>query len=191
MVTMENDPTFNSEALMMGVLHAIGEDPKRDGLIDTPSRVVRSWKEIYAGYKENPSLILSRTFENPGYDQMVILKNIKFYSMCEHHMLPFMGVAHVAYIPGDRVVGLSKLARVVDCFARRLQLQERLTSQVAEAIEECLKPVGVGVIVQAEHFCMRMRGVEKEDSTMVTSALKGVFMESSVRAEFMSLVGGK
>ena len=173
------------------VLRAIGEDPDREGLLDTPDRVIKSWGELFAGYGQEPAEILSTTFgEVGGYDEMVLLRDIPFQSTCEHHMLPFIGKAHVAYLPGQRVVGLSKLARLVECFARRLQIQERLTSEVADAIMEHLEPAGCGVVVEAGHGCMACRGVRKEGATMVTSSLRGEFKAPATRAEFLGLIRG-
>lgn len=170
-------------------LKAIGEDPTREGLLDTPKRVVKSWKELYAGYKQDPKAILSTVFEDGSCDEMVILKDIEFSSTCEHHCLPFIGKAHVAYLPAGKVVGLSKLARLVDCYAKRLQIQEKLTSQIAHAIDEHLAPNGVAVIVEAHHQCMSCRGIGKKNTTMVTSSMLGQFREDpAVRAEFLSLV---
>lgn len=171
------------------ILRAIGEDPTREGLLDTPDRVIRSWSEIFAGYGQNPSEILARTFEDVnGYDEMILLKDIPFHSTCEHHMLPFQGRAHVAYLPKERVVGLSKLARLVDCYARRLQIQERMTREIASALMTHLQPEGCGVVIEASHGCMVCRGVKKEGATMVTSALEGEFRNTATRAEFMSLI---
>lgn len=176
--------------LIAGVLYMLGENPTREGLIETPNRVVKSWGELYKGYGMEPKQILSTSFESDGYDQMVILKNIEFYSTCEHHMLPFFGKAHVAYIPKKRVVGLSKLARLVECYSRRLQIQERLTNQVVEALMQELKPAGAICVMEAKHFCMVARGVNKQNSVMTTSALAGVFKSKpAARAEFMSLIG--
>lgn len=171
------------------MLVAIGEDPDREGLKDTPDRVVRSWGEIFAGYGEDPSSILSTTFEDVnGYDEMILLRDIPFHSTCEHHMLPFQGRAHVGYLPSNRVVGLSKLARLVDCYARRLQIQERMTRDIATAMMTHLQPQGCGVVLEAEHGCMVCRGVKKEGARMVTSTLEGVFKTPATRAEFMSLI---
>ena len=173
------------------VLFAIGEDPDREGLLDTPARVVNSWKELFAGYGQEPADILATTFGDvDGYDEMVLLKDIPFQSTCEHHMLPFHGKAHVAYMPKDRVVGLSKLARLVECFARRLQIQERLTKEVSNAVMEHLDPHGCGVVVEAQHGCMVCRGARKEGSTMVTSSFAGVFKQPATRAEFLALIKG-
>lgn len=163
----------------------------REGLEDTPSRVVKSFIELYGGYAMDPVRILGTTFAQEGYtyDEMVLCKGIELYSTCEHHMLPFYGTAHVAYIPGDRVVGLSKLARLVDAFARRLQIQEKLTNQIAEALVDVLKPKGVAVLIEAKHHCMCARGVGKQNSSMVTSALRGVFKtKAAARAEFMEAI---
>lgn len=158
-----------AEDSVVRMLEAIGEDPKRDGLIDTPKRVVKSWEKLYGGYKEDPKKILAKTFKEKS-DQMVVLKDIEIYSTCEHHLLPFHGRCHVAYIPKDKVVGISKLARLAECFARRLQIQERLTNQIAQSIREALDPKGVGVVIEAQHFCMTSRGVEKQHSKMLTSS---------------------
>lgn len=174
------------------ILQYIGEDPKREGLKDTPKRVIKSYKEIFAGYGKNVKDILT-TFDGENYDEMVLLKDIEFYSMCEHHMLPFFGKAHVAYIPSKKIVGLSKLARVVDIYARRLQNQERLTMQVACALQEHLEPLGVAVVFEGEHFCMKCRGVGKQNSVMKTAYLTGVFKEdgNNARHEFYDLINKK
>lgn len=181
------------EAAALELINAIGEDPSRQGLLDTPRRIAEMYEEIFCGITMDARNELSVGFE-VGHREMVILKDIPFYSMCEHHFLPFYGVAHVGYIPNHdgRVVGISKIARVVDIFARRLQLQERMTSQIADAIVEALQPDGVAVVVQAEHLCMIMRGIKKPGSNVVTSATRGTFRSRSVtRAEFLSLVQGK
>lgn len=171
------------------LLAFIGEDPDREGLLDTPDRVLRAYGEQFAGYKQNPAEILSTTFaEVEGYREMVLLRDIPFHSTCEHHLQPFDGVAHVAYLPGDRVVGLSKLARLVDCFARRAQIQERLTRQVASALMEHLQPRGAAVVVEAAHGCMRCRGVRKEGARMVTAAYEGDLATPDARQEFLRLV---
>lgn len=174
--------------LVKQLLLAIGDDPSREGLIDTPKRVVKSWKEIFGGYNQDPVKILGTTFDAGAYSQMVILKDIEMYSTCEHHMIPFFGKAHVAYIPNKRVVGLSKLARLVEVFSRRLQIQEQLTQQIADTLNEVLQPKGVMVVIEAKHMCMCARGIQKQHSSMVTSALSGLFSKDSVRAEFMSLL---
>lgn len=172
------------------IISHIGDDSTREGLIDTPRRVIKSWRELYAGYTQSPEAILERCFDSDGYDQMVILKDIEFYSTCEHHMLPFFGKAHVAYIPSKKVVGISKLARLVECFARRLQIQERLTKQIADAINRNLNPVGVAVMIEAKHLCMISRGINKQNSVMVTSELLGAMTEHKVRDEFLRLAKG-
>ncbi|MFN8508595.1 MAG: GTP cyclohydrolase I FolE [Dehalococcoidia bacterium] len=170
---------------------AIGEDPGREGLIDTPRRIAEMYGEVFGGLGVDPREYLRVGFD-VAHDEMVILRNIPFYSMCEHHFLPFHGEAHVGYVPDGRVVGISKIARVVEGFARRPQIQEQLTSQVAEAIMETLQPDGVAVVVEAEHLCMTMRGVQKPGSRMITSAMRGQFRQSSVtRGEFLSLVAGR
>jgi GTP cyclohydrolase I len=176
------------ERAVRDLLQAIGEDPTREGLRATPSRVARMYAELFAGLYFDPAEYLRTQFDE-GHDEMVILRDIPFYSVCEHHLLPFHGVAHVGYIPDGRVVGLSKLARVVDGFARRPQLQERLTTQIADAIMEALQPDGVAVVIECEHLCLTMRGVQKPGSKMVTSAVRGTFKRSPVtRAEFFALV---
>ncbi|WP_442954990.1 GTP cyclohydrolase I FolE [Parasphingorhabdus sp.] len=168
-----------------------GEDPEREGLIDTPKRVARAWKEYCEGYAENPAMHLARTFEEVGgYDELVLLKDIPFHSHCEHHMAPIIGKASIAYMPRDKVVGISKLARVLHGFARRLQVQERLTAEVAECIWENLKPDGVAVVIEASHSCMTARGVRTPGVKMTTSRLHGCFMEDArSRKEVMSLMG--
>lgn len=177
------------EDLVRELLIAIGEDPMREGLLQTPKRVAKSWNELYAGYNQSPSEILSTVFEDGACDEVVLLKNIAFSSMCEHHMLPFVGVAHIAYLPSGKVVGLSKLARLTDCFAKRLQIQEKMTSQIADAIEEHLKPRGTAVIIEAHHQCMSCRGICKQNTIMVTSAMRGVFRnDQTARSEVLSLI---
>ncbi len=172
------------------MIEAIGEDPSREGLLDTPKRVVKSWKDLYAGYDKDPKQVLGTTFDAEGYDQMVVLRDIEMYSTCEHHMLPFFGKAHIAYIPNKRVVGLSKLARLLECYSRRLQIQERLTQQIGNAIQEVLKPRGVAVVIEAKHFCMVARGIGKQNSVMTTSHLLGDFYkDQKCRDEFMTLIG--
>jgi len=171
-----------------GLLEAIGEDPDREGLKDTPSRVAESYQTIFGGYGIDPKSVLT-VFEEDTSDQMIVCKSIEMYSTCEHHMLPFYGVAHIAYLPNKKIVGLSKLARVVEIFSRRLQVQERLTNQITEALNACLFPKGVGCVIEARHLCMMCRGVQKQNSSMITSSLKGVFLEDTVKQEFMRLVG--
>src|SRR5690625_442378 len=170
------------------ILQTIGEDPDREGLRDTPKRVVKSWKELYAGYNQDPADILT-TFEAGTYDQIVLLKDIELHSTCEHHMLPFYGKAHVAYIPNDRVIGISKLARLVEIYARRLQIQERIGEQVTKDLMEFLKPKGAACIIEAKHMCMCARGVGKQNSEMLTSSVKGQFLESaSAKNELLQLL---
>jgi GTP cyclohydrolase I len=178
------------EAAASAILEAIGEDTQREGLIDTPQRIAEMYCEILSGMEVDATAELAVGFEE-GHREMVILRNIPFYSICEHHLLPFYGVAHVGYIPNKdgRVVGISKLARVVDTYAKRLQLQERMTTQIADTILEALKPDGVAVVIEAEHLCMTMRGIEKPGSNVVTSATRGTFRSrAATRAEFLSLV---
>lgn len=178
------------EAAVREIIAAIGEDPGREGLADTPARVARMYAELFGGLRVDPSEHLKVGFE-AGHDEMVILRDIPFYSICEHHFMPFHGTAAVGYIPDGRVVGVSKLARLVDAYARRPQLQERLTSQVADALMDTLEPDGVAVVVSAEHLCMTQRGIKKPGSRMVTSATRGTFRKNEVtRAEFLSLVRG-
>ncbi|HEY4802768.1 MAG TPA: GTP cyclohydrolase I FolE [Paraburkholderia sp.] len=173
------------------LLRWAGDDPSREGLIDTPARVTRAYEEFFAGYAVDPREILSRTFsEVDGYDEMIVLKDIRFESYCEHHMVPIIGRAHVAYLPEHRVVGISKLARLVDAFAKRLQIQEKMTAQIADTLNEILQPKGVGVILEAAHQCMSTRGVHKAGVEMVTSRMLGTFRtDPSTRREFLSIVG--
>ena len=168
-----------------------GDDPDREGLLDTPGRVVRSYEEFYDGYEADPKAILARTFEETdGYDEIVLLRSIRFESHCEHHMAPIIGVAHVGYLPDKKVVGISKLARVVETFARRLQVQEKLTAQVANCIEDVLKPKGVGVVIDASHQCMTTRGIHKPGVSMVTSQMLGSFRKDArTRSEFLQMIG--
>lgn len=169
------------------LLQFIGEDPHREGLKETPDRVMRSYAEIFGGYKQDAKDVI-KCFEDDTCDEMVIVKDIEFYSVCEHHMQPFFGSAHIAYIPDGKVLGVSKLARVLDVFARRLQIQERLCEQVTGALEEHLKPKGVACVLEASHFCMMCRGVGKQHSKMITSSLRGVFRDAAVRQEFFNLI---
>jgi len=181
------------KAAVTSIIRAIGEDPEREGLVGTPGRVAEMYAELFIGLDMNPREELTVGFEE-GHREMVIVRDIPFHSMCEHHILPFYGVVHIGYIPNDtgRVVGASKLARVVEIFAKRLQIQERMTTQIADAIVDGLDPDGVGVIVQAEHMCMIMRGIKKPGSTIVTSALRGSFRHrAGTRAEFFSLLQGR
>jgi GTP cyclohydrolase I len=179
-----------AEAAVRTLIEWAGDDPNREGLLDTPARVARSYKELFAGYDSDPKAYLERTFDEVGgYDELVILKDIRVVSFCEHHMLPFLGKAHVGYLPRNRVVGISKLARVVHGFARRLQIQEKLTAQVAEAIQDILDPKGVGVVIVSEHSCMTMRGVNTPGSRLTTSHLLGeVRDDPRTRQEFFDLV---
>ncbi len=172
------------------IIEAIGEDPSREGLLDTPRRIAEMYEELFAGLHQDPREVLSTSFQE-SHREMVILKNIPFYSLCEHHFLPFHGQAHAGYVPNGRIVGASKIARVVDILARRPQLQERLTGQVADAITEGLSPDGVAVVIEAEHLCMTMRGVQKAGTTLITSAIRGAFRRRAVtRSEFLALVRG-
>lgn len=173
------------------LLRWVGEDPDREGLVETPKRVVDSYDEYFGGYALDPAEILSRTFEEvDGYDEMVVLRGIDFQSHCEHHMVPIIGKAYVAYLPKSRVVGISKLARVVDAFARRLQIQERLTAQIANTIQDVLQPLGVAIVLVSEHQCMTTRGVSKPDATMATSRMLGAFKDDpALRREFQALAG--
>ena len=172
------------------IIEAIGEDPGREGLLDTPRRIAEMYEELFTGLHEDPREVLSTGFQE-SHREMIILKNIPFYSLCEHHFLPFHGQAHVGYVPKGRIVGASKIARVVDILARRPQLQERLTGQVADAITDGLSPDGVAVVIEAEHLCMTMRGVQKPGTTLITSAIRGAFRRRAVtRSEFLALVRG-
>jgi GTP cyclohydrolase IA len=185
--------TDRVERAVLELLSALGEDPHRDGLVRTPGRVARMYEEVLAGFGEDPVDHLEVTFA-AEHDEMVMVRNIPFTSLCEHHLVPFMGRAHVAYIPGDdgRITGLSKLARLVDGYAKRLQVQERMTTQIADAIEEALAPKGVLVVVDAEHLCMSMRGVKKSGTSTITSAVRGLFRsEASTRMEAMQFVHGR
>ena len=178
-------------ARIRDILYLIGENPQREGLIKTPLRVARAMKFLTSGYHEDPVAILNSAKFNEDYRQMVIVRDINFYSLCEHHMLPFYGRVHVAYIPNGQVTGLSKIPRVVDCFARRLQIQERMTKQIRECIQEALHPLGVMVVVEAQHMCMQMRGVEKQGSLTTTSDFCGAFNQAKTREEFLQLIVNK
>ncbi len=174
------------------IIRLVGEDPEREGLRKTPERYQKALKFLTSGYHQNVDHVLNGATFSVSYDEMVVVKDIEFFSLCEHHLLPFFGKAHVAYLPSDKVVGLSKIARLVNMFARRLQIQERMTSQIAKAIEDKIAPQGVGVIIEARHLCMQMRGVEKQHGSAVTSAMLGAFRENKqTRDEFLSLVGRK
>ena len=170
------------------ILLRLGEDPSREGLLNTPVRVQKSLEFLTKGYDEDPNRILLDALFHVDYDEMVIVKDIEMFSLCEHHMLPFFGKVHVAYIPKGKVIGLSKIPRLVEVFARRLQVQERMTRQIADAIQDAIAPQGVGVVIEARHLCMMMRGIEKQNSSTVTSAMVGCFREKETRTEFLSLV---
>ena len=179
------------KAAIREIIAAIGEDPEREGLVETPRRIAKMYADLFSGLYEDPRAVLATGFQE-SHKEMVVLKNIPFYSLCEHHFLPFHGQAHVGYVPEGRIVGVSKIARVVDILARRPQMQERLTGQIADAIMEGLSPDGVAVVIEAEHLCLTMRGVQKPGALMITSAIRGGFRRRGVtRAEFMSLVHGK
>lgn len=179
--------TKDIENKIRTLIRFIGDDPKREGLKDTPSRIIRSWERLFGGYKQDPKDVLKTTFIDGACNEMVILKNIEFYSTCEHHWIPFYGKISVGYVPNKKVVGISKLARLVEVFSRRLQIQEKMTSQIANTLMDILKPKGVMVICQAQHLCMTARGVEKQNSQMVTSAIRGVFEKPEARQEFLEL----
>jgi GTP cyclohydrolase I len=183
-------PRSDVEAAVRTILSWVGEDPNRDGLRETPSRVVRAYEEYFSGYQDDPESILQKTFEeSEGYDEMVVLRGIPFHSHCEHHLAPITGHAWVAYVPNQGVVGISKLARVVDAYARRLQIQERLTSQIATAIQNTLKPQGVAVMLKATHHCMTTRGIKKSGTSLVTSRMLGCFRDNPMtRQEFLAMV---
>ena len=174
------------EESVRDILEAIGEDPSREGLVKTPHRVANSYLELLEGYRMDPKALINEAVFDVAYDQMVIVRDIEFYSMCEHHMLPFMGRAHVAYIPSDKVIGLSKIPRIVDLFSRRLQVQERMTTQIAEYLQVVLNPKGVAVVAEGLHMCMMLRGVKKHDARMTTSSMVGIFRDDmSTRMEFL------
>jgi GTP cyclohydrolase I len=189
----ETDGSGNIADLVRQMIVQLGEDPNREGLRRTPERFEKALRFLTSGYRQDPAKILNGAMFSVTYDEMVVVKDIEVYSLCEHHLLPFFGKCHVAYIPNKKVVGLSKIARLVNMYARRLQIQERLTSQIAQTLEDQLSPQGVGVIVEARHLCMVMRGVEKQNSAAMTSAMLGVFRENKqTRDEFLSLIrGGK
>jgi GTP cyclohydrolase I len=178
----------STQEIYRELLARLGEDPNRDGLLSTPSRVEKSMAYLTKGYEQDPTQILRGALFDVDYDEMVIVKDIEMFSLCEHHMLPFFGRVHVAYIPNGKVIGLSKIPRLVEVFARRLQVQERLTRQIADAIQTAIEPQGVGVVIEARHLCMMMRGIEKQNSSTVTSAMVGCFQKKETRSEFLALV---
>jgi len=175
-------------AIIKDLLAAVGEDPEREGLLETPKRVAKAWRYFTEGYREDIDTLLNDALYTVPYSEMVIVRDIDFYSLCEHHLLPFFGKCHVAYIPKGKVIGLSKVARLVEVFSRRLQVQERMTVEIAETLQVKLKPLGVGVVVEAQHLCMMMRGVQKQNSEAVTSSLLGAFQDQKVRMEFLELI---
>jgi GTP cyclohydrolase IA len=190
--TEQSTGTEGLAAAVRDILREVGEDPCREGLAKTPRRVAESLRFLTRGYQQDVKKTLNGALYSTSYDEMVIVKDIEIFSLCEHHLLPFFGRCHVAYVPTDKVIGLSKIPRLVDVFARRLQIQERLTTQIAETIMEAIKPQGVGVIIEAKHLCMIMRGVEKQNSVAVTSAMLGVFKDCDLtRAEFLRLIREK
>lgn len=182
-----NDPI---EPLIEGLLREVGEDVDREGLLQTPGRVARSMRYLTSGYQKDAKSVLNNAvFEGEDYDEMVVVRDIEFYSLCEHHMLPFFGKCHIAYLPDKRIIGLSKVARLVEIFSRRLQVQERLTTQIAQTMQEWLEPKGVGVVMDASHLCMMMRGVQKQNSSATTSAMLGTFRaDRATRTEFLELI---
>jgi GTP cyclohydrolase I len=182
-----------AEAAVRTLIRWTGDDPDREGLLATPERVVRSYEEFFAGYSQDPEEILTRTFdETAGYDDMVVLRGIRFESYCEHHMVPIIGIAHIGYLPRNRVVGISKLARVLEIFSKRLQIQEKMTAQIANTIDRALNPHGVAVVIEGEHQCMTTRGVHRPGVNMVTSQMIGVFRDNeATRKEFLSIIGQK
>jgi len=197
MIGYEKIETYNAEAIeklsyhYKEILGLIGEDPNREGLLETPMRVAKAMQFLTQGYDHDPVEILKSAKFKEDYREMVIVKDIEIYSMCEHHMIPFIGKAHVAYIPNGYITGLSKIARVVEAYARRLQVQERLTTQIKEAIDSTLHPLGVAVVIEAQHLCMAMRGVQKQNSVTTTSDFTGAFKKEETRAEFIHLIGAK
>ena len=188
-MSLMDDSPDPIEGYVEGILKELGEDPSRDGLQKTPHRVSKAMRFFTQGYEQNPSEVLKAALFEVDYDELVVVRDIDFYSLCEHHMVPFFGRVHVAYIPNGKVVGLSKIPRTVEIFARRLQIQERLTMDIARTIEAVLKPKGVGVVIEAKHLCMMMRGVEKQNTFAITSSLRGVFeSDPKTRSEFMDLI---
>lgn len=186
--TYDEQVTNNLAGLYKSVIAELGEDPEREGLEKTPERMAKAMQYLTQGYQQDAHEILNSAKFKEDYNEMVIVKDIELYSMCEHHLLPFIGKAHIAYIPNGYITGLSKLARVVDCFARRLQVQERLTDQILAAIQDTLAPQGVAVVIEAKHMCMMMRGVQKQNSSTTTSAFSGQFLQNETRSEFLRLI---
>ncbi|MDH5525848.1 MAG: GTP cyclohydrolase I FolE [Nitrospirota bacterium] len=187
--TTDSTATLETAELVTRMLHLLGEDPNRDGLVRTPMRVAKSLQFLTSGYQEDINELINDALFDVEYSELVLVRDIDFFSLCEHHMLPFYGKAHVAYLPNRKVVGLSKLPRIVDVFSRRLQVQERLTQDVAQAVQEAVNPHGVAVVIEANHLCMMMRGVEKQNSTTVTSAMLGTFKDDpKARSEFLDLI---
>lgn len=190
LIRLDKEKTTKLAKKYKAILEDLGEDPNREGLLKTPERVAKAMQFFMQGYEQDPETIISSAMFTEDYRQMVIVKDIDFYSLCEHHMLPFFGKAHVAYIPDKKITGLSKIARVVDVFARRLQVQERLTTQIKESIQNTLNPLGVIVVIEAQHLCMQMRGVQKQHSITTTSDFTGIFREAKTREEFLNLIKG-
>jgi len=176
------------KSYLKDIIRFVGDDPEREGMVGTPDRVVRSWSKLYGGYNQNPADVLKTVFQEGACQEMVGVKDVEFYSTCEHHMLPFFGRIHIAYIPDKKVVGISKLPRLIEVYARRLQIQEKMTAQIADAIMEHLTPKGAMVHCEAQHFCMTSRGVEKQNSKMITTAIRGSFKQIAIRQEFMAWV---
>lgn len=189
--THDKDVTDSLAAKYREILAELGEDPDREGLLKTPERIGKAMQFLLQGYKSNPAEILKSAMFKENYSQMVLVKDVELYSLCEHHLLPFFGKAHIAYIPNGRIVGLSKIPRLVDAFARRLQVQERLTVQIRDCIQETLDPAGVAVVIEAQHLCMQMRGVQKQNSVTTTSAFHGEFLKDKTRQEFINLISSK
>ena len=188
MTTSQSTPNFDAiQGACKTIISSIGEDPLREGLLKTPYRMAKSFEFLTKGYKDDPHLIVNKAIFHEDNTEMVIVKDIEIYSLCEHHMLPFLGKAHVAYIPNGKIIGLSKIPRLVEIYARRLQVQERLTKQIADTIQVCLNPLGVAVVIQAKHLCMQMRGIEKQNSSVITSSMLGVFRDdTAIRSEFLN-----
>ena len=179
------------EDLSRQILHLVGEDPDREGLVQTPRRMAHAWRYLTHGYRQDPAQVIGDAIFEENTQEMVLVRNIELYSLCEHHFLPFFGKAHLGYVPDGRIIGLSKVARLIEVFSRRLQVQERLTQQIADCLMEHLKPLGVAVVIEAHHMCMMMRGVEKQSSTTITSAMAGTFRTNpATRAEFLNLIRG-